>query len=953
MASAEARISARQQPIPAALAPTPALVQSSTLIVHHDTPTAFTASFGNSGTSSTRHPYADLSHPALPSTAPGITSATSPSEGMEPAPAVLETNPLAGVTKQPAKRSVSRAESSSAKRHKMSHLSNQHSKQRASTTTSTFDFPSSTPPEQQIPIPRSDGVEGSLSPVEEQGRREEEEEEEEEEKEAEEEEDSSQPQFLGQRATNPMELHEIRVNVARFLARRELRSCLLVSASWWDSFAPFLWHDLRPVYCNILGGTNNYPSGKQIQKNGHLIRAFEYNGHGDVLLAMIPSTGTANNTNVDDELQWRKTEEEKKEEAGWVYVDEDIGSDESADPDESLSEFEARLEANRVARERRMVQMQDVREANRRQNETSHFLNDGTNYRRRVCNQIKKLIFTDKRVSRDRGCHFWNWLTLVQINQDHLYCLELHFAIRWFEAYRDIFNQILILEKLTELTLIDNDLDTVKIKPFLETVCVRLSKLELRNVRVDYGVFPGQHDQNTAEHQIMPMENMRSLTLVKIQARNSNFTMLFLKQCPNLIELFFHPQSAQPVKEFREVITEKLSKMTHLSFQTSNMSDTEVASIIKAVPVLQKLDFSNSGFGLMATNNLSTRHHCTITHLNIRTCARVTASMIQRILGECRSLRTFQADHVRAKDMLNNSVYPTWTCLGLRELMLDFRGDANDTETSLKIYKQLAQLVCLQELDLSRRPSSNKLNKGVKYSNCLSLGLQSGLRELRTLVNMQRLIYRGAVNNEVGVIELLWMAKAWPQLSEIGGKLRERKSTKFNVNVHPKEVYRKNWLVETPGDGRSGTFGGIESAAAMATDTTSTTATVTPSSGPSYLLTSVPSTTPVRSPAAAATAAVAATTATAAITANSTGALANNHPLPGPCRRVKREAPPNLMAIELRRLKLNHRIKVIPHIEDNISIDQRRRNKYLLGLSSDEEQDRSRYNNGDARYRHF
>ncbi|KAF9918000.1 hypothetical protein BX616_010641 [Lobosporangium transversale] len=707
----------------------------------------------------------------------------------------------------------------------------------------------------------------------------------------------SKPFFLERRTTNPMELHEIRVNVACFLSRRELRNCILVCEAWWESFMPFLWIDLRPVYHNVLGSPNDYPSPMLMRKNGHLIKTFEYNGHGTVLLSMIPHSDGPYKS---EELEWRKSQQEEDNEANWLYADEDLDSETSIDPEETLSDFEERIEKNKITRQNRMLQLQEVKLTNKRQNETSRFLNDNTDYRHNICNQIEKLIFTEKRFSRDQGCHYRNWIKLMQLNQDHLRSLEFNFAIRSIEAFRDIFHQITLLKQLSELTLVDNDLDIPKTKTFLEMICVRLRKLELKNVRIYHGPPHGYLTQSPLNIPITRMERMKSLAFIKVQSRNTDFTTLFLRQCPNLVELVFHLQWPQTSQQFAAILSERLINVTHLTFKASGVSDLGASEIIKSLPILQKLDLSESAFGLVATNHLSIKHHFTISCLDIRGCSHVTGSMIQRILGECRSLQSFCADHIHARDIVNNSVYPTWACIGLKELSLDFQGNPNDIEANLKIYRQLAQLVCLKHLNISR---SDRMNNTNGYSNCLTLGLRAGLKELRTMVHMQSLTYRGLVNNEVGVVELQWMAKAWPQLSQISGKLIERKSTKFNVNILPKLTAFSSGVHSL--NARNNDHSSVDERS-MATHSSQIQQTIT--------------------------------------STNRSFSQSLDH-------RTRNQAPPNLLVIELRRLKLNHRIQVIHHVEDTITPEQRRRQKYLLGGSSEDESERPLFGHIDPRYR--
>ncbi|KAG0197829.1 hypothetical protein BGX28_008662 [Mortierella sp. GBA30] len=835
-----------------------------------------------------------------------------------------------------------------------------------------------------------------------------------------EDEDGQKMRLLSCRATNPMHIPEIRSNVAKFLTRKELRSCLLVCEDWWETFAPLLYTDIRPVYQNVLGSKHEYPPTKIIKKNSHLIKSFEYNGHGTVLLAMLPpenrqgaqgghggqgGQGGQGDGYKDEVLEWRKTEEEEAVEENWGYMDEDaeVGEGEiSMRPNESLSEFEERVEMRRIERELRLSKFKEIQAANRHRNETSRYLNDNTDYRSRFCDHLERLILTDRRFSRERGCYYKYWIKLMQINQHRLRAVELHYAVRSFEAYRDFFNQVVSLQRLTELTIVDNDIDPQKTKPFLETICVRLHKLELRNVRIEFGTpmaVQTIHNANASESQIKPMEKMKSLTLFQVHARSASFPMDFIKSCPNLVELNFRPQWGLIIKDFSDVLADKVTGITYLTFKAPGMSDMDASQIIKSVPKLEKLDLSGSVFGLMATNNLMTRHAFSISYLDIRGCNQVTGSMIQRVLGECRHLLSFMADHIKAKDVVNNSVYQNWACIGLRELIMDFRGDSRDRKTSLALYRQLGKLTCLEHLDISRTRSSPASNSATsnsnqstqnnfhnihhhntssngtflrqsisvmqagdneQYSNCLTLDLDSGLKELGTLVHLNRFIYRGLVHCDVGLVELQWMAKAWPRLEYIGGKLKEKKMARFNPNVLPGNDLNMNVNIGRQGNASAETSSDtatlssgddVTSAASLQGVSTTATAGSSSSSSPPS---SIPSST-TANVSVSANVGVNATSdsATSAPTRTQSGSAQGNQARPRRTQiaRIKREVPANLMAITLFRLKLHHRIKVVSHPEDKPSREQQRQIMHLFGEYSDDEQERLRPGQLDPRYR--
>ncbi|KAG0251311.1 hypothetical protein BGZ95_006924, partial [Linnemannia exigua] len=484
------------------------------------------------------------------------------------------------------------------------------------------------------------------------------------------------------------------------------------------------------------------------------------------------------------------------------------------------------------------------------------------------------------------------------------------------------------LGNLRDLVLVDNDIDSQKTKVFLETVCPRLRKLELRKVRIEFGPFPSQPAAPT-DCTIMAMPQMKSLVLNQVHARSTTFGLDFIKMCPSLVELDFRPQWGMVVKSFADVLAQMLPNLTHLSFRMQGLSDLDVSSVIKAIPELHKLDISGCVFGMMAGNNLTTRHLLSITYIDIRSCVQVTGNLIQRVLGECRNLTVFLADYIRAKDIINNSVYPDWACIGLKELTIDIRGCPQDRELATKVYRQLAALECLERLDISRATLiDNTPNDTEGNTNILTLGLDHGLKMLRSLKHLHTLVFRGISDNDFGLVELQWMVLAWPRLGHLGGKLVTRKRSRYNPGI------QSDVVMVAPGNSSSisGSGSGDGSATTSRTDARPGASfgmgDPGPSSGSIYTRTTTPfSTTFANSNMGY--------QAGGAAGANADGGTLEKRALP--------DAPAGLIGTTLRQLNLHRRIQVIPHPEDKISLAARKKRRLMLiGDSSEEERERER-----------
>ncbi|KAG0023886.1 hypothetical protein BGZ81_007900 [Podila clonocystis] len=776
---------------------------------------------------------------------------------------------------------------------------------------------------------------------------------------------------------------------------------------------PYLWMDMRPVYRSVLGSPNDYPHPRLMRKYSHYIRSFEYNGHG----GGNGSARTNSKLPPYPEIAWRQTDREEAELDSWTYVDDDAIDDDEDEDDlkgncdswrkETLSEYEDRIEARRIARESQAYNTSQARELNKARNIASKILNDTTDYRNRTCNKLESLILTDTRVSKERGCYYKNWIKLISQNKETLKAFELRYAILSNEVFAEVFNMVMSLPHLTELVLYRNAIVAQKVVPFLETLGTRLQRLELNMVRVDAPALPPALAERPVGTEPFVMSKLKILSLIQLQGTNAVFPMQLIKRCPNLESLTLKSTMFQiPAQGLTELLTKDLPHLTQLSLHSSGMSDLDVSTIVKSVDKLQKLDIANMIFGLMSTNNLTDRHHSALEHLDIRGCTLISSTMMQRILAECRTLKRFLADTIQAKDVAHNHVYPAWACTGLRELTLDFRGNPTDRETSNRVYQQLSQLVCLEYLDISRHGHSpndtfgavdnrnnnnnnnnvrnpmynngnlynpfnnnnqNNHNHNNSYNNhnntnnsnnsnnnnanttnkdkakdsepsCLTLCLDSGLKDLRTLVHLKKFIFRGLKTSGFALVELKWCAKAWPRLEEIGGKLRRKRVPRYNFNyplpklpptskiTNPSEDTEQDGAVVDTGDGNSTRTGeGMDFLDDLEMESDDF----------------FPVINNVR---------IDSMEALTKLTEQNKREIAAAFRAGRQRQAVKLTTPNNYLAIQLRRLKLHTRIRVVHHPEDKVSAEDRRRTKYFFNESSDDENDRTWPQNSDTRY---
>ncbi|KAK3837932.1 MAG: hypothetical protein JOS17DRAFT_732227 [Linnemannia elongata] len=192
---------------------------------------------------------------------------------------------------------------------------------------------------------------------------------------------------------------------------------------------------------------------------------------------------------------------------------------------------------------------------------------------------------------------------------------------------------------------------------------------------------------------------------------------------------------------------------------------------------------------------------------------------IEEILHHGRDLRIFRSFYCPILTVTNPSLLLPWRCRWLRclhiqfggiprpDVKIDFRGEPIPVGTPLhsgtmeesrriqrKVYGLLAELSCLEELRLGNDTRSYWLNTGVVdgkqvyydnnwQSNCLEMSLESGMGVLSKLKRMQYLQVQN-MEHRIGVNELWWMQRSWPNLNHVVGVTNRR-----TTDIPPGRVY--------------------------------------------------------------------------------------------------------------------------------------------------------------------
>ncbi|KAK3841788.1 MAG: hypothetical protein J3R72DRAFT_148166 [Linnemannia gamsii] len=183
------------------------------------------------------------------------------------------------------------------------------------------------------------------------------------------------------------------------------------------------------------------------------------------------------------------------------------------------------------------------------------------------------------------------------------------------------------------------------------------------------------------------------------------------------------------------------------------------------------------------------------------------SSDVQAILLHGRALRHVSSTFlptITITDMLQS---PTWSCRWIVNLKIQITGIPRpdiytDYRNSLiptllgvsmkqsrciqrQVYAQLGTLICLRRLVLGAVSPASELETSTDFKgtpiffdrrlqvSCLEMTLESGLDLLCGLLELEVLCVEN-MDHRVGVAELLWMEKTWPNIKRVTGLLRCR-----------------------------------------------------------------------------------------------------------------------------------------------------------------------------------
>ncbi|KAG0306360.1 hypothetical protein BGZ98_002525 [Dissophora globulifera] len=278
--------------------------------------------------------------------------------------------------------------------------------------------------------------------------------------------------------------------------------------------------------------------------------------------------------------------------------------------------------------------------------------------------------------------------------------------------------------------------------------------------------------------------------------------------------------------DFSARLAQRCPKIKHLDIsETEDMDDEAIARFISSFPGLQNLQASDTRFGnkslatlvngcrdlavldITATSGVQGQlvqqllEKCT--QLRELNCWDVSTNVVEMMLGAFRTRRgaaaadgeTFIAADgsiIRTGGAYNPDLQGQWMCRGLESLSIRFDYDPSPLTIDEQrlypvsrarqfVYEQLSKLTGLKYLAMEAEFYTNNEEDSLEgegdYKNerddsnnniWIDFSLRSGLETLAPLKNLHTLSY-SRLNHKVGMSEIQWMSKNWPNLRLVNG----------------------------------------------------------------------------------------------------------------------------------------------------------------------------------------
>ncbi|KAG9064771.1 hypothetical protein KI688_003030 [Linnemannia hyalina] len=259
--------------------------------------------------------------------------------------------------------------------------------------------------------------------------------------------------------------------------------------------------------------------------------------------------------------------------------------------------------------------------------------------------------------------------------------------------------------------------------------------------------------------------NIRTLVLDRSFLPKEDQPSLF-EVCPALENFTWRSRSGKPSTfKFLDFLNAGRGEaLSGLDLSGSQITDSDLASIIRLLPGLTRLRACNSLFGPESTRMITEMRQHQIQELILLQCPGFTQTYAQEVLRTCSRLRVFSAPAVNAVEMSQLR----WSCTGLEELDISIAGTrrlpGRVTPRHRGIYSQLAVLTNLRVLRLGE---VTDMEEGPFL---LDLKVHSGLGLLSTLGKLE-VFDCEKMKPVMEFFDLQWVVRNWESLKKLVGSV--------------------------------------------------------------------------------------------------------------------------------------------------------------------------------------
>ncbi|KAF9963945.1 hypothetical protein BGZ70_007086 [Mortierella alpina] len=283
-------------------------------------------------------------------------------------------------------------------------------------------------------------------------------------------------------------------------------------------------------------------------------------------------------------------------------------------------------------------------------------------------------------------------------------------------------------------------------------------------------------------------QEMRYLDIREASGLSFDVQLDWIRRCPNLVSLRWEAMLNLSASQFCQIIPTACPQLTSLHLWT-DISDGEIASILEALPRVEKLNMSRTEFGDKSMAALR-RHFPWLKDLNLQYCYKFTSEYIHEALRSCPKLQSISGDILDYGDI---ALSPgPWICNGLQmfdvgltlanpnreDKMKGVFGGAGTQEawrasdrraTSVRLFRRLGQLTELQYLSIGVPDDDEVEDDDLPILDAeLAQDFLAGLRHIKYF-SCKGLFDRR--HHRLVEEAVQWMVAHWPQLETIEARI--------------------------------------------------------------------------------------------------------------------------------------------------------------------------------------